>query len=153
MKQRLLILLALVGISVGAFALVLRAPAPDIKFVKTSHDFGKIPQGKPVSYEFEFTNTGDQPLVLKTVKASCGCTTPYYPTEPVLPGEKGKIKAVYNAASAGSFHKSINVTTNIKLVDNDTEKKVVLFINGEVIADKLGGAGKNDNSPVRLNNN
>ena len=152
MKQRLLTLIALVGISAGAFALVLKAPAPGITFTKTSHDFGKIPQGKPVSYEFEFTNTGDQPLVLKAVKASCGCTTPYYPTEPVLPGEKGKIKAVYNAASPGSFHKSINVTTNIKQVDNATEKKVILFINGEVIADKLGGQQK-DNSPVRLNNN
>lgn len=151
MKLRLFTLLALVGLSAGAFALVLQAAGPDVNFVKTTHSFGKIPQGRPVSYEFEFTNTGKLPLVLKAVKASCGCTTPYYPTEPVLPGEKGKIKAVYNAASAGSFHKSINVTTNIKQPDG-SDKKVILFINGEVIADQLGKK-KEEFSPVRLNNN
>ena len=46
------------------------------KFTKLEHDFGSLPQGKPVTYEFEFTNTGDQPLILDNVQASCGCTTP-----------------------------------------------------------------------------
>lgn len=126
------------------------AGGPGINFVKTSHDFTKIPQGKPVSYEFEFTNNGDAPLVLKNVKASCGCTTPFYPTEPIQPGEKSKIKAVYNAAGVGTFHKSITVTTNIQEADGN-DKKVILFIKGEVVADNLGGGSKSPGSPVRIN--
>ncbi|MBI3143619.1 MAG: DUF1573 domain-containing protein [Bacteroidetes bacterium] len=125
------------------------ALGPQITFTKTTHDFGKIPQGKPVSYEFEFTNTGDAPLVLTSVKASCGCTTPFYPTEPVQPGQTNKIKAVYNAASPGTFHKSVTVTTNIKEATGE-EKKVILFIKGDVAADAFNNGGEKPGSPVRI---
>ena len=149
MKQIFFTLSLLRILSFGTAAYL--AGGPNINFAKTSHDFGKIPQGKPVSHEFEFTNTGDAPLVLKNVKASCGCTTPFYPTEPIQPGQKSKIKAVYNAAGVGTFHKSITVTTNIKEVDGK-DKKIILFIKGEVVADKLGGNNKSPGSPVRINN-
>lgn len=53
-------------------------------------DLGEIPQGKPVQVEFEFTNTGEVPVVINSVQASCGCTTTDYAKTPVLPGEKNK---------------------------------------------------------------
>ncbi|MGB0430062.1 MAG: DUF1573 domain-containing protein [Bacteroidia bacterium] len=150
MRQTLFALLAIGILGFGTAAFL--PGGPNTTFAKTSHDFGKIPQGKPVSYEFEFTNAGDAPLVLKKVKASCGCTTPFYPTEPIQPGQKSKIKAVYNAAGVGSFHKSITVTTNTKEADG-TDKKIILFIKGEVVADNFKNNGNDKGgSPVRINN-
>ena len=69
----------------------------DIKFEKTTHDFGTFPEEKPiVSYTFKFTNVGDAPLVIHQAVASCGCTVPEYTQEPVLPGKTGTIKITYN---------------------------------------------------------
>ena len=147
MSKSILSLSAFLLATATVFALAI---GPNITFTKTSHSFGKIPQGRPVSYEFEFTNNGDQPLIIKNVKASCGCTTPSYPTEPIGPGEKEKIKAVFNASSAGNFHKSITITSNIK-EPNGVDKKIILFIKGEVIADKFKNGGEKPSSPVRIN--
>lgn len=97
------------------------------KWGETTHEFGKIPQGKPVTYEFKFTNTGKAPLVLTNVRGSCGCTTTDYTKEPVAPGKTGYIKATFNAAAMGNFTKSITVTAN---TENGSE---VLYIKGEVI--------------------
>lgn len=80
----------------------------------TSHDFGKIKQSTPVSHEFKFTNTGKVPLVITNVQASCGCTTPDWTKEPVMPGGQGFIKATFNAASPGAFNKTVTVTANIE---------------------------------------
>ncbi|MFN8238038.1 MAG: DUF1573 domain-containing protein [Chitinophagales bacterium] len=102
-----------------------------IKFSEKEYDFGTLPQGKPVAHEFEFTNTGTEPVVLENVKASCGCTTPTWTKEPVMPGKKGTIKAQYNMAREGSFRKSITVTTK----DGET---VELFISGNAVEQKQG---------------
>jgi len=83
-----------------------------ISFEKTVYDFGTIAQGIPAEAEFVFTNTGKEPLVLQNVKAACGCTTPYYTKETVMPGKKGVVKASYNAAAAGGFDKPVTVTYN-----------------------------------------
>jgi len=86
---------------------------PVIEFESTSYDFGKIYEGKPASHEFIFTNKGKVPLVLSNVKPSCGCTTPEWPKEPIMPGQKGKIKAIYNPGNTkGSFGKGISVFSN-----------------------------------------
>src|SRR4051812_8640087 len=71
--------------------------APKAVWVKDIHDFGEIPQGKPVSVEFSFTNTGDAALLITDVKTSCGCTAPDYPKEPIAPGKTSTIKVTYNA--------------------------------------------------------
>lgn len=84
----------------------------DLKFEKKVHDFGEIKQHEPVRCEFKFTNTGNTPVTITKVKPSCGCTTPEYPKKPVLPGQTATIKAEYNAAAAGAFNKSIDVTTD-----------------------------------------
>ena len=87
--------------------------APAFTFDKKLHDFGKIPQGEPVKCTFTFTNTGDGPIILTDVKPSCGCTTPLWPKEPIMPGQKAEIKAEFNAAADGVFDKTITVHSNV----------------------------------------
>lgn len=90
------------------------------------HNFGKIEAGKPVSTSFKFTNYSGKPIVISNVQTSCGCTTPEFDKAPVMPGKSTEVKVGYNAASAGSFYKSITVSYG------DGEQKII-FIQGEVI--------------------
>jgi hypothetical protein len=83
-----------------------------LKWEKETHEFGTIEQGKPVSYEFTFTNTTNKDVTLKEVKASCGCTATNYTKTAIKPGEKGTVTATYNAAAGGAFHKTVTVTTS-----------------------------------------
>ncbi|HAA20033.1 MAG TPA: hypothetical protein DCR93_17140 [Cytophagales bacterium] len=86
---------------------------PAIQWEETNHNFGEVIEGDQAVHEFSFTNSGDQPLVISRVQASCGCTTPFWTREPVMPGEKGVIKASYNSKGRpGNFRKSITVTSN-----------------------------------------
>lgn len=97
-----------------------------VSWVKESHDFGEIPQGKPVATEFAFTNEGDQPLLIADVVTSCGCTASDYTKETIAPGKSSKIKVTYNAASMGAFAKSITVNFS------DATAKKILNIKGTV---------------------
>lgn len=93
---------------------------------KEVHDFGKIPQGKPVTYTFEFKNTGVAPIVISSVQAGCGCTTPEWDKEkPVAPGATANIKVGFNAQAEGPFTKPVTITYN----DGVTK---VINIKGEV---------------------
>ncbi|WP_353167714.1 DUF1573 domain-containing protein [Flavobacterium sp.] len=83
-----------------------------MKWEKETHEFGTIEQGKPVSYEFTFTNTTNKDVTLKDVKASCGCTATNYTKTAIKPGEKGTVTATYNAAAGGAFHKTVTVITS-----------------------------------------
>ncbi|GAB4490359.1 MAG: hypothetical protein OHK0045_14730 [Raineya sp.] len=84
-----------------------------IEFNKETHDFGTIEEGTNVTYDFIFKNKGKSPLVLQSVEPSCGCTTPAYTKEPILPGKTGKITVSYNSQGRpNTFHKSITVRTN-----------------------------------------
>ncbi len=88
-----------------------QAQQPDNLVLKeTEHNFGKIPQGKPVTHEFEIQNVGKEPLALENVQASCGCTTPTWSKEPIAPGKTAKIAVGYNAAAAGHFEKWITIS-------------------------------------------
>ena len=78
----------------------------------TEHDFGMIPQGRPVYYIFEIVNTGKTELKLDNVQASCGCTTPEWSRDPIAPGATAKIKVGYNAAAENYFEKPITITYN-----------------------------------------
>ena len=81
----------------------------DIKFDKTTHDFGKFSENSPVvSCTFTFTNIGDAPLVIHQAVASCGCTVPEYTKEPIMPGKKGTIKVTYNGTGKYPGHFKIN---------------------------------------------
>lgn len=85
-----------------------------ISLKETDYDFGKIPQGKPVTHVFTFTNSGSTPLVLEAVQASCGCTTPEWSKDPVAAGATSKINVGYNAMNDGPFEKFITITYNGK---------------------------------------
>lgn len=83
---------------------------PSIAFAKKEHDFGKIVMGPKASIVFSFTNNGTEPVVLTDVKASCGCTTPKWPSEPIAPGATAQIEAVYDTnGRPGYFEKTITV--------------------------------------------
>jgi hypothetical protein len=101
---------------------------PAIQFEKEIHNFGEIKEdGGKVTHSFRFTNTGEQPLVVHNVRASCGCTTPEWTRKPIKPGEKGFIKATFDPRRRpGNFNKSIVVRSNAK------ESTVVLRITGKV---------------------
>ncbi len=79
---------------------------------ETQYDFGKIQQGRPVTHEFELTNSGTDTLKLENVQASCGCTTPVWKKEPVSPGANSNITVGYNAYAEGPFEKTVTITYN-----------------------------------------
>jgi len=100
-------------------AAVSPASAPKMKFENESHDFGKITQGDVVHYDFKFTNTGKSPLIITNATATCGCTTPEYPRDPIKPGSTGVIKVTFNSAGKkGLQDKQITVTANTNPADN-----------------------------------
>lgn len=111
MKKLSLLLFFTVLLSSALFA----QTKPKAVFERNVHDFGTIKEEiGAVTTEFEFTNTGKSPLIIQRVSASCGCTTPSYTREPILPGKKGKISAKYSTvARPGTFNKSITVYTNV----------------------------------------
>lgn len=78
---------------------------------ETAHNFGKIPQGKPVYTFFELKGLSDS-LKLEMVQAGCGCTTPEFRAGSYAPGETVKIKVGFNAAAAGPFNKPVTITYN-----------------------------------------
>jgi hypothetical protein len=132
--NKIVTLLACLFIGSVAFAQAELNLGSKINFSKTEHNFGQQPVGKPVTYEFEFVNTGTKPLVLTEVKASCGCTTPSWTKEPVMPGQKGTIKAQYNMAREGNFRKSVTVKT----ADGES---ITLYISGDAIQPVNGVEG------------
>lgn len=113
------------------FAMVtFAAGGAEIKFEKTSHNFGTFPESSPkVTCIFKFTNTGDKLLVIHQAIASCGCTVPQYPKEPIKPGEGGEIIVTYDGAGKfpGHFKKSITLRTNAK------QEIVRLYVEGDMV--------------------
>lgn len=101
---------------------------PTLKVSEETHEFGEVVEGKMASYEFQVTNTGNQPLIISNVQPSCGCTSPHWTKEPIMPGKTGIIKATYNSAGRpGVFNKSLTV------VSNAANGSKVLHIKGNVI--------------------
>jgi len=92
----------------------------------TTYDFGSIKKGIQVTSTFEFTNNGNEPLIISDAKGSCGCTSVEYPQQPIAPGEVGIVKATYNALAVGAFYKTVSVSTNI------SNKVILLNIKGQV---------------------
>ena len=85
---------------------------PKIAFNETVHDFGKLKKGDKAEVEFEIRNEGNVDLVIIDAKASCGCTVPEKPSEPIKPGASAKMKVVFSATSAGLQSKNVTLTTN-----------------------------------------
>ena len=124
MKKILLIAAAFIT---GFTALAQQKPDDVMKVKTEKYDFGKIKQNQPVTTYFEIVNTSGKPIVIENAFASCGCTTPEYPKEPIGPNSSAKIKVGYNAAAMGAFSKDVT----IKLAGIPETK--VLKITGEVL--------------------
>lgn len=101
-----------------------------ISFGTKIHDFGQISdKDKTATFDFVFKNTGNSALAIHKAVASCGCTTPIYPREPIAPGGTGTIKVTYNTVGRpGAFHKTVTIYSN----DQNTPN-VVLIIKGNVV--------------------
>ncbi|MFZ1529839.1 MAG: DUF1573 domain-containing protein [Ferruginibacter sp.] len=123
----------------GASTTVAAAPQPDgISMKEAEYDFGKIPQGKPVTHIFSVTNTSKAAFKLDNVQASCGCTTPVWDKEKTIaPGESTQITVGYNAAAEGPFNKTITI------IYNGSQTKVV-NIKGEVWKTPAASAPANE---------
>lgn len=102
------------------------------QFANTTHDFGKVAEeAGTVSCEFKFTNTGTKPLLIQDIRTSCGCTTPSYTKDPVLPGKEGIIKVTYSTRGrVGKINKRVTVFTD------EPDKVYTLSIAGEVLPRK-----------------
>ncbi len=108
------------------------AQKPAMEFQKTEHNFGTIKEEiGAVTTQFAFENTGDAPIIIQRVSSSCGCTTPSYTRQPILPGKEGTISAQYSTVRRpGTFNKTIRVYTNIP------DTVYVLTIKGNVTPKK-----------------
>lgn len=126
MKRLLFLASVLMLLSSAVFG---QQQTPTMTFTKVKHDFGNIKQEDgPASVVFEFTNTGGEPIIITNVKSSCGCTTPTWTRQPVAPGTKGTIEAVYNPVNRpGHFNKTITVTSNA------SNSPITLTITGNVL--------------------
>jgi hypothetical protein len=84
-----------------------------VQLIDSAYNFGNVTDGDKVEYSYRFRNTGNKPLVIASAVASCGCTVPEKPEEPIKPGEVGFLKVVFNSKGrVGEVHKTITVTSN-----------------------------------------
>lgn len=102
-----------------------------VQVIDSSFDFGKVADGEKVEYSYRFRNSGSKPLVVANATASCGCTVPQKPERPIMPGDTGYIKIVFDSKGrVGTAHKSITVISNAK------PEFPILQLTGEVVSNK-----------------
>lgn len=119
-------ILAAMFISAGVYA----QTGPKIEFKSETIDYGTVSKETDNGIRaFEFTNTGDAPLIIKDVKSTCGCTVPTKPKDPILPGKTGKIEVKYNM-NPGPIRKTITVQSN---ATNYPDGVIAIKIKGEVV--------------------
>ena len=98
-----------------------------VQMIDSTYNFGTVNDGEKVEYSYRFRNTGKKSLIVSSAVASCGCTVPEKPEEPIKPGETGFLKVVFNSKGrVGPVHKEITVTSNAY------PKFPVLQLTGEV---------------------
>jgi hypothetical protein len=113
-----------------------------IDFKKETHDYGNVKFGGNGECKFEFTNTGNAPLIISDAKGSCGCTVPTWPKEPIAPGAKGTITVKYDTKRPGPIAKSVTITSN---ATNEPTK--TLRIKGNVAPAPEGDSPVNNAGP------
>lgn len=137
-----LIAILFVGlISFGSFAQ--EEKVAKIEFKTTVIDYGTIEKGSDGVRTFEFTNTGNAPLVISNVKSTCGCTVPKKPKDPIMPGETGEIEVKYDTNRVNPIRKTITVFSNAET------PTVALKIKGLVVdPDKTSVLEKKEKSMI-----
>jgi hypothetical protein len=114
MKKTIIIILC--SVILGSFLYAQnRTNGPAVSFSRAEHNFGTIREEiGTIATQFEFTNTGTTPILIQRVSASCGCTMPTYPREPILPGQTGRISVEYHTTGRpGAFNRPVTVFTNV----------------------------------------
>ncbi len=110
------------------FSIGFALAAQDIVWLgQTEHDFGEFKRYDLQQVDFEFQNNTDEPIVVENVRAACGCTSPNWSEEPILPGEKGKITVEYDARKVGYFYKKV------KVYFSGIRKGHKLYVEGDVV--------------------
>lgn len=120
-------LVVLLFVGMIGFAVSAQDKVAKIEFKTETIDYGTIEKGANGVRVFEFTNTGDAPLIITKVKSSCGCTVPSWPKDPIMPGESGKIEVKYDTNRVMPIRKTITVTSNAET------PTVALKIKGTVV--------------------
>ena len=124
MKKIMMVTLLLLAVFTSAIA----QNDAQIKFDKTTWNFGTFSESQIQTCTFTFKNVGSAPLIINQAVASCGCTVPTYTKKPVAPGATGTLKVTYNGKGKfeGHFKKSITVRTN------GTPEVVRLYVEGDM---------------------
>lgn len=103
----------------------------EMTFESMEYNFGSVKAGDVVNHTFKFKNTGNFPLIISKANATCGCTVPEWPKDPIAPGSSGEIKVKFNSKGRSNLQtKYVNITANTK------PEVTRLKITGNVIADK-----------------
>ena len=135
MKIKSLLLALFIGLTTVGFAqekktldnLANDPNKADFKFETDEHNFGSIAQGESVTYEFKFTNSGTEPLIISKAEGTWGCTVPIWPKEPIMKGQQGTIKVTFNSAGKmGVQDKTVTLTSNAQ------QNPIVLHMKGTV---------------------
>lgn len=109
-------------------------PAPAFTWAEENYDFGTITEGEIAEHVFKFTNTGEAPLIISNASASCGCTVPVWPKEPIPVGGTGEIQVKFNSSNKpGVQNKTVSITAN-------TNPKLSRLNIKAVVAPKAGAA-------------
>jgi hypothetical protein len=114
------------------------AGGPHLEWESSIVDYGEIKKGSDPVRKAIFYNKGNEPLVIKSARGSCGCTVPTWPKEPIMPGEKGVIEIRYDTQRVGPINKTVSVSTN----ENEEETRIT--IKGNISADEEQSLPKND---------
>ncbi len=123
-------ILAITFFSLSATLCVAQDDAPIFKFEETTHDFGNVKEGPDATYDFKFTNVGKTPLIIQNCSASCGCTTPKWSKDPIMPGKSGVITVKYaTKGRIGAINKTVYIQSNAKSL----KERFELYIKGSVI--------------------
>jgi hypothetical protein len=124
--KKLFTVLVMLMLGAGAYAQDTPAPKKEsaVKFTETTFNFGEVEYGSDVSHVFTFKNVSGAPVAIKNVATSCGCTTPAYSKEPVMPKKSGSVTAKYDSTRPGPFTKTLTVSLN--------DEEITLVITGTV---------------------
>ena len=104
-----------------------QGPKGIIEFGEDTFDFGTVKEGAIIEHVFKFKNTGDAPVILAQVTASCGCTTPSYSQEPILPGKEGEVKVAFDSNNQVGVHQKI-----VTIASNAENKVTTVQLRGTV---------------------
>jgi hypothetical protein len=108
------------------------AATTEITFEETEFDFGTLEDGEKKNHTFKFKNTGNAPLIISDTRADCGCTTPSFTKDPVMPGQEGKIEVEYNSAGRGGQTVSKTVTVIANTDPSDTKLTIKAVVKAKI---------------------